>query len=74
MVLKNMTMFTSTCRWNYNSDDQIAIIITTGFIGQLQEWWDHYLSEEQKNQITFAKNLNLKVLLQVVLNQIGLIP
>lgn len=55
-----MTMFASACSWNCNSDDKIVIIITIGFVGQLQGWWDPYHSEDQKNQIIFVRQPNLE--------------
>lgn len=46
-----MTMFASACKIKGNSDKSVAMMITTGFTGQLKGWWDNYLIDNNKQYI-----------------------
>ncbi|KAH9752352.1 THO complex subunit 1 [Citrus sinensis] len=37
------------------SSEQIAVAIVFGFVDQLQAWWDHYLSQENRNYVLNAR-------------------
>ncbi|CAK8570624.1 unnamed protein product [Lathyrus sativus] len=50
-------MYSSVCKQHGNSDASIASFITTGFVGQLRGWWDHYLTESQKLEILNHKKI-----------------
>ena len=50
-VVKNMLIYASACKTRHNDDRQIANAIIAGFTGQLQGWWDHFLTAIQKNVI-----------------------
>lgn len=47
-TIHRMIMYSIVCKQHENSDSSIASFITTGFVGQLRGWWDHYLTESQK--------------------------
>ena len=46
-----MLIYASACKTRNNKDRQIANAIISGFTGQLQGWWDHFLTAIQKNVI-----------------------
>lgn len=53
-ILKHVTMFATTYRNRGNTDDKIACAIVSHFVGQLQGWWDRYLTRENKNFVLNA--------------------
>lgn len=52
-----MTMYAQTCRIHENTEQQISNAIISGFIGQLQGWWDNCVDEPTKATILQAKKL-----------------
>ncbi|CAK8565192.1 unnamed protein product [Lathyrus sativus] len=50
-------MYSTVCKQNRNSDRDIATFISTGFVGQLRGWWDHYLTDSQKKDILVSKKM-----------------
>ncbi|CAK8563793.1 unnamed protein product [Lathyrus sativus] len=50
-------MYSTVCKQNGNSDRDIATFISTGFVGQLRGWWDHYLTDSQKKDILDHKKM-----------------
>ena len=46
-----MTLLTNVYKNHGKFDHQIAHLIVTGFTGQLKGWWDHYLNNDDINQI-----------------------
>ncbi|XP_045792081.1 uncharacterized protein LOC123886847 [Trifolium pratense] len=56
-MIHRIIMYSSVCKQQGNSDSSIASFITTGFIGQLRGWWDHYLTDAQKKEILSHKKL-----------------
>jgi hypothetical protein len=59
-VILRMIMYSTVCKQKGNSDSSIASFITTGFIGQLRGWWDHYLQEAQRKVLTHKKLIKLE--------------
>jgi hypothetical protein len=56
-MIHRMIMYSTVCKQQQNSDSSIASYITTGFVGQLRGWWDHYLSDTQKKEILSHKKV-----------------
>ncbi|XP_050912612.1 uncharacterized protein LOC127127466 [Lathyrus oleraceus] len=56
-TIHRMIMYSTVCKQHGNSDSSIASFITTGFVGQLRGWWDHYLTESQKLEILNHKKI-----------------
>ncbi|KAK2424968.1 hypothetical protein QL285_035270 [Trifolium repens] len=56
-IIHRMIMYSTVCKQQGNSDSSIASFITTGFVGQLRGWWDHYLSDAQKKEILSHKKI-----------------
>ncbi|XP_045798027.1 uncharacterized protein LOC123892268 [Trifolium pratense] len=54
-MIHRIIMYSSICKQQDNSDSSIASFITTGFVGQLRGWWDHYLTDAQKREILSHK-------------------
>ena len=50
-LLHEMTLFTNIYKIHGKQDHQIAHLIVTGFASQLKGWWDHYLNNDDRNQI-----------------------
>ena len=46
-----MTLLTNVYKNHGKSDHQIAHLIVTNFTGQLKGWQDHYLNNDDRNQI-----------------------
>ena len=53
-LLHKMTLLTNVYKNHGKQDHQIAHLIVTSFTGQLKGWWDHYLNNDDKNQILTA--------------------
>ncbi|KAL4652134.1 hypothetical protein ACB092_01G210900 [Castanea dentata] len=53
-LLHVMTMLTNVYKNHGKRDHLIAHLIVTGFTGQLKSWWDHYLDDEDRNEILTA--------------------
>ena len=53
-LLHEMTLLTNVYKNHGKSNHQIAHLIVTGFIGQLKGWLDHYLNNDDRNQILTA--------------------
>ena len=53
-LLHEMTLLTNVYKNHGKSDHQIAHLIVTGFTSQLKGWWDHYLNNDDRNQILIA--------------------
>jgi hypothetical protein len=67
-VIHRMIMYSTVCKQQGNRDGSIATFITTGFVGQLRGWWDHYLNETQRIEIlTHKKLIKSEVLLVMTL-------
>ena len=49
-----MTLLTNVYKNHGKHDHQIAHLIVTNFIGQLKGWWDHYLNNDDRNEILTA--------------------
>ena len=49
-----MTLLTNVYKNHGKIDHQIAHLIVTGFTGQLKSWWDHYLNNDDRNEILTA--------------------
>ena len=49
-----MTLLTNVYNNHWKLDHQIAHLIVTGFTGLLKCWWDHYLNNDDRNQILIA--------------------
>ncbi|CAK8531618.1 unnamed protein product [Lathyrus sativus] len=49
--------YSAVCKQHGNSDSSITSFITTGFVGQLRGWWDHYLTEAQNLEILNHKKI-----------------
>ncbi|CAL5186076.1 unnamed protein product [Lathyrus oleraceus] len=56
-TIHRMIMYSTICKQHENSYSSIASFITTGFVGQLRGWWDHYLTESQKLKILNHKKI-----------------
>lgn len=56
-VIHRIIMYSTVCKQHGNSDSAIASFISTGFVGQLRGWWDHYLNNEQKLEIMNHKKM-----------------
>ena len=52
-----MIMYSTVCKQHGNFDKDIASFISTGFVGQLRGWWDHYLTDNQKKDILNHKKI-----------------
>ena len=50
-LLHEMTLLTNVYKNHGKQDHHIAHLIITGFIGQLKGWWDHYLNNDDRNEI-----------------------
>ena len=50
-LLHELNFLTNVCKNHGKSDHQIAHLIVTGFTSQLKGWWDHYLNNDDRNQI-----------------------
>ena len=50
-LLHEMTLLTNVYKNHGKQDHQIAHLIVTDFIGQLKGWWDHYLNNDDRNEI-----------------------
>ena len=50
-LLREMTLLTNVYKNHGKSNHQIAHLIVITFIGQFKGWWDHYLNNDDKNQI-----------------------
>ena len=50
-LLHELTFLTNVCKNHGKSDHQIAHLIVPGFTSQLKGWWDHYLNNDDRNQI-----------------------
>ena len=46
-----MTLLTNVYKNHGKFNHWIAHLIVTGFTGQLKGWWDHYLNNDDRNQI-----------------------
>ena len=46
-----MTLLTNVYKNHGKKDHQIAHLIVTGFTGQLKGQWDHYLNNDDRNEI-----------------------
>ena len=46
-LLHEMTLLTTVYKNHGKSNHQIAHLIVTGFTGQLKDWWDHYLNNDE---------------------------
>ncbi|CAJ2642057.1 unnamed protein product [Trifolium pratense] len=58
-TIQEMTMAATTFKSiGENSDKKAAILIITGFTGQLKGWWDNIISPEEKLAILEAKKLD----------------
>ncbi|KAL4628609.1 hypothetical protein ACB092_05G252200 [Castanea dentata] len=53
-LLHEMTLLTNVYKNHGKHDHQIAHLIVTGFTGQLKGWWDHYLNNDDRNEILTA--------------------
>ena len=53
-LLHEMTLLTNVYKNHGKIDHQIAHLIVTGFTGQLKSWWDHYLNNDDRNEILTA--------------------
>ena len=53
-LLHEMTLLTNVYKNHGKLDHQIAHLIVTGFTGQLKSWWDHYLNNDDRNEILTA--------------------
>ena len=60
-----MTLLTNVYKNHGKFDHQIAHLIVTGFTGQLKGWWDHYLNNDDSNQIltTVKRELDRSVIM-----------
>ena len=47
-------MYSTICKANKNSEKDTANMIIVGFTGQLNGWWDNYLTEAQRMAILTA--------------------
>jgi hypothetical protein len=56
-VTQKMLMYSTICKQQGNPDKNIAIFITTAFVGQLRGWWDYYLTDAQKEEILSHKKI-----------------
>ncbi|MCI16092.1 hypothetical protein A2U01_0037233, partial [Trifolium medium] len=56
-TIHRIIMYPTVCKQQGNSDSSIVSFITTGFVGQLRGWWDHYLTDVQKREILNHKKL-----------------
>ena len=56
-AIHRMIMYSTVCKQHKNSDKDIASFISTGFVGQLRGWWDHYLTDNQKKDILNHKKI-----------------
>lgn len=53
-TIRRIRMYSTICEVNGNKDKAIAEMIVAGFTGQLQGWWDNYLTAEHKATIMGA--------------------
>ena len=53
-LLHEMTLLTNVYKNHGKQDHQIAHLIVTSFTGQLKGQWDHYLNNDDRNQILTA--------------------
>ena len=52
--LQEMVMNITTYKWKSATDKQATNMIVVGFTGTLRNWWDNYLTEQNKNEILDA--------------------
>ncbi|GJS03291.1 hypothetical protein Tco_0319799 [Tanacetum coccineum] len=60
-VLQEMTMASNAYKTHKNNEKQIIEILISGFAGCLKGWWDHYLTEAEKDIIFKAKKTIVKI-------------
>ena len=53
-LLHEMTLLTNAYKNHGKLNHQIAHLIVTGFTSQLKSWWDHYLNNDDRNEILTA--------------------